>query len=272
MSVDLDTAFAAVAETGPLTHCITNDVTVGDVANIVLYWGGLPVMASDHEDAREMVRGAQALLLNMGTVSDEGLATSIATGEAAMETDTPIVVDPVGVGATPTRDDAAERLVTELDPAIVSGNYGEITALAGGAAEVRGVESVGDYDEIAPTAQVLAEASGAVVVASGETDVVATADRAFEVEAGHPMMGQFVGTGCMLGATNAVFAGSMADPLDAALASTLAYGRAGELAAAGEYGDYEGPASYRTVFLDAAAGIDAEQAATDDERITELDV
>jgi hydroxyethylthiazole kinase len=272
MSVDLEAAFAAVAETGPLTHCITNDVTVGDVANVVLYWGGLPVMADDHQDAQEMVLGAQSLLVNMGTVSDAGLETSLATGQAANENDTPVVVDPVGVGATPTRDEAAERLVTDVDPAIVSGNYGEITALAGGTAEVRGVESVGDYDEIAPTAQALADATGAVVVASGETDVVATADRAFEVEAGHEMMGEFVGTGCMLGATNAVFAGSMADPLDAALASTLVYGRAGELAAAGEYGDYEGPASYRTAFLDATAGIDAESAATDDERVTELDV
>lgn len=272
MTVDLDAAFDAVAETGPLTHCITNDVTVGDVANVVLYWGGLPVMADDHEDAQEMVQGAQALLLNMGTVSEAGLETSLATGEAAMETDTPVVVDPVGVGATPTRDDAAERLVTDIDPAIVKGNYGEITALAGGAAEVRGVESVGDYDDIVPTAQALADASGAVVVASGVTDVVATADRAFEVEAGDPMMGKFVGTGCMLGATNAVFAGSMDDTLDAALASTLAYGRAGELAAAGEYGDYDGPASYRIAFLDAAAGIDADATATDDERITELDV
>lgn len=272
MSVELDAAFEAVAETGPLTHCITNDVTVGDVANVVLYWGGLPVMADDQQDAQEMVLGAQSLLINMGTVSDTGLETSLATGEIANENDTPVVVDPVGVGATPTRDEAAERLVTDIEPAIVSGNYGEITALAGGAAEVRGVESVGEYDEIAPTAQVLAEASGSVVVASGETDVVATADRAFEVDAGHPMMGQFVGTGCMLGATNAVFAGSLDDPLDAALASTLAYGCAGELAAAGEFGDYDGPASYRTAFLDATAGIDADAAASADERITELDV
>jgi len=271
MTVDIEAAFEAVADAGPLTHCITNEVTVGDVANVVLHWGGLPVMADDHQDAQEMVRGAQALLLNMGTVSDAGLETSLATGEIANETHTPVVVDPVGVGATPTRDEAAERLVTDIDPAIISGNYGEITALAGGAGEVRGVESVGEYDEIAPTAQALAEGTGAVVVASGVTDVVATADQAFEIAAGHEMMGEFVGTGCMLGATNAVFVGSIEDPLEAALASTLAYGRAGELAAAGEFGDYEGPSSYRIAFLDATAGTDAAKTATDDERIIEIE-
>ncbi|MFB6125759.1 MAG: hydroxyethylthiazole kinase [Halolamina sp.] len=267
--LDLDAAFDAVAETRPLVHCITNDVTVNDVANVVQYWGGLPVMADDREDATEMVRGAQALLLNMGTVSATGLETAVATGEAAMASDTPIVVDPVGAGATPTRDDAAARLVTELDPAIISGNHGEITALAGGAGEVRGVESVGEHDDVAASARALADATGAVVVASGAVDVVATADRAVEVDVGDPMLGEFVGTGCMLGATNAVFAGSVGDPTTAALASTVAFGRAGERAAAGAHGDFEGPASYRVAFLDAVAGLNADAATTEGERITE---
>ncbi|WP_336001239.1 hydroxyethylthiazole kinase [Halorientalis halophila] len=270
MSVDLQAAFDAVAETGPLVNCITNDVTVNDVANVVLHWGGLPVMSDDPGDAPEMVAGAQGLLLNMGTVSEAGLETFLATGESAMEHDVPIVVDPVGVGATSVRDEAAERLVTDLDPTVIKGNYGEITALAGETADVRGVESVGEYDDIVPTAQAVAEGTGAVVIASGVTDVVATADRAFEVDVGDARMGEFVGSGCMLGATAAVFAGSVADPLDASLAATVAFGRAGERAAAGAYGEFEGPASYRIAFLDATAGLDAAEAASDADRITEL--
>lgn len=272
MTADIDAAAAveAVAETQPLVNCITNDVTVNDVANVTLHWGGLPVMSDDRADVVDMVAGAQALLLNMGTVSADGLDTMVAAGESAMDHDVPIVVDPVGVGATPARDDAAQRLVTDLDPAVVKGNYGEVTALAGEAAEVRGVESVGDYSDIAADAMAVAQSTDAVVIASGETDVVATADRAFEVSAGDDMMGAFVGTGCMLGATAGVFAGSMANTLEASLAGTLAFGRAGELAAAGEYGEYHGPSSYATTFLDSVAGLSSEDIPDSDTRISEL--
>lgn len=271
MTVDVPAAFAAVAETEPLVNCLTNDVTKNDVANVILHAGGLPVMSDDPGDAPEMVAAAEALLLNMGTVSERGLETMLATGEAAMDHDVPVVVDPVGVGSTSVRNDAAEQLVTDLDVAVIKGNYGEITALAGEAAAVRGVESVGEYDDIAETATAVAEATGAVVVASGETDVVASADRAVEVDAGDPMMGEFVGSGCMLGATAAVYAGSVDDPLDGALAATLSFGRAGERAAEGAYGEYHGPASYRTAFLDAVAGIDADEVGAPGERITDLD-
>ncbi|KTG27701.1 hydroxyethylthiazole kinase [Haloferax profundi] len=253
--VSLESALSAVSETTPLVNSVTNEVTVNDVANITLHWGGLPVMSDDEREVADMVAIADGCLLNMGTVSATGEETMLTAGEAANDTGVPLVVDPVGVGATPTRTRVADRLVTDLDVDVLNGNYGEISAIAGDDAEVRGVESVGEYGDIAVSSIVCARKTGAVVVASGETDIVATDEEAFEVHTGHPMMGNVVGTGCMQGVTLAVFAAAMDDPLQAALSATAAYGLAGELAADGSFGAYHGPASYKIAFLDAVAGL-----------------
>ena len=255
MTVDLSEALGTVADESPLVNAVTNNVTVNDVAQIILHWGGLPVMSDDEREVGDMVAAAQACLLNMGTVSEAGEATMLTAGESANEAGVPVVVDPVGVGSTPTRDRVAQRLASELDVAVLKGNYGEITALAGDDAEIRGVESVGEYSDIAATAVACAQEYDTVVVASGETDIVATSERAYEITAGHPRMGTVVGTGCMLGATVATFAGALDDAEQAALAGTVAYGLAGEAAAAGEFGEVHGPGSYNVAFKDSVAGL-----------------
>ena len=255
MAIDLAADLDTVAAESPLVNALTNDVTVNDVAQVILHWGGLPVMSDDEREVGDMVAGAQACLLNMGTVSETGEATMIAAGEAANAHDVPVVVDPVGVGATPTRDRVANRLMTELDVAVLSGNHGEITSLAGEEADVRGVESVGEYSDITTTAVAAARAYDTVVVASGTTDVVATADAAYELTVGDPKMGTVVGTGCMLGGTLATFAGAIEATERAALAGTLGFGLAGEYAADGLFGDVHGPASYNVAFKDAIAGL-----------------
>jgi hydroxyethylthiazole kinase len=204
-------------------------------------------MADGPADGPEMAQGASAVLLNTGQVNDSLSEAIYETGLAANERGIPVVLDPVGMGSTPTRNDLVERLLEDIEFAAIKGNYGEITALAGAEAEVRGVESVGEYDEIEDTAQAVAESADTVVVASGETDIVATADSVYRVESGHEMMGEVVGTGCMLGGTVATFCGGVADTETAALHATLAFGLVGERAADI---DYNGPASYRTNFLD----------------------
>jgi hydroxyethylthiazole kinase len=265
--IDLAEGLATVEETGPLVNAVTNDVTVNDVAQVILHWGGLPVMSDDEREVGDMVATAQACLLNMGTVSETGEATMLAAGEAANAGGVPVVFDPVGVGATPTRDRVAKRLATDIDLAAIKGNYGEIAALTGDDADVRGVESVGEYADIAGTAVACAREFDTVVVASGETDVVATAGAAYEVRTGHPMMGEIVGTGCMLGATLATVAGAMADTERAALLGTAAFGLAGEVAAAGDAGEYHGPASYHVAFKDAVAGLPGSGADDPAERV-----
>lgn len=256
--LDVPAALESIAEEQPLVNALTNNVTVNDVANVMLYWGGLPVMSDDQREVADMVSLASACLLNMGTVDEAGEEAMVTAGQAANEHDLSVVLDPVGVGATPTRDHVAARLVEEIDLTIVKGNYGEVSALVGDDAEVRGVESVGEYVGIAETAIACAQETGAVVVASGEVDVVADGTAAYEVSVGDPMMGQFVGTGCMLGGSLATFAGGLGvqRPLEAALSGTVAFGLAGERAAAD--GEWNGPASYRTAFLDAVAALSAD--------------
>jgi len=270
MSVDLAESLDAVAEGSPLVNALTNNVTVNDVAQVILHWGGLPVMSDNEREVADMVAGAQACLLNMGTVSEQGESTMLTAGEAANENGVPVVVDPVGVGATPTRTRVGERLVSELDVAAIKGNYGEISVLAGDDAEVRGVESVGEYSDIATTAVACAQRFDTVVVASGATDVVATADTAYELTVGHERMGTVVGTGCMLGATVATFAGAIDDDEQAALAGTVAFGLAGEAAAAEAFGEVHGPGSYNVAFKDAVAGLGDTDFDPADERIAEV--
>lgn len=267
MMVDLPDSLEAVEEGSPLITAFTNSVTVNDVAQVILHWGALPVMSEDEREVADMVGIAGACLLNMGTASETQESTMVAAGEAANENGIPVVLDPVGAGATPTRDRIADRFASELDVAVINGNYGEITALAGEDAEVRGVESVGEYSDIATTAVACAQQYDCVVVASGETDVVATGDTAYEITAGDPNMGTVVGTGCMLGASIAAFAGAVDDTEKATLAGTLAFGLAGEAAASGQFGEFHGPASYLVAFKDAIAGLRTTEYATADSRI-----
>jgi hydroxyethylthiazole kinase len=262
LDIDLDGGLAAVAGAEPLVHALTNDVTTNDVAQVVRHWGGLPVMARDERELGDVLDAAAACLLNTGTLDAVREETMAAAGGAANDRNVPVVLDPVGAGATPTRSRVARRLATGLDLAAIKGNHGEVTALAGGDAAVRGVESVGEYADVAESAVACAREFDTVVVASGGTDVVATAETAHEVRAGHPMLGEVVGTGCMLGATVATMAGGV-DALDrAALLGTVAFGLAGEAAADGAFGGYHGPASYRVALRDAIAGL--RETGTDD--------
>ena len=240
-------SLSTLREAEPLIQHLTNRVTINDVANSTLHWGALPVMADGPADGPEMAHGASAVLLNTGQLNDSLSEAIYETGLAANELGVPVVLDPVGMGSTPTRNELVERLLADVEFAAIKGNYGEITALAGAEAEVRGVESVGEYDEIEQTTQAVAESADTVVVASGDTDIVATADNAYRIAAGHEMMGEVVGTGCILGGTVASFCGGIDDSLTAALHATLAFGLVGERAADNEY---TGPASYHTNLLD----------------------
>jgi hydroxyethylthiazole kinase len=270
MSVELSGSLDAVSAESPLINALTNDVTVNDVAQVILHWGGLPVMSDNEREIADMIAGAQGCLLNMGTVSEQGESTMVTAGEAANDNGVPVVLDPVGVGATPTRTRVGERLASELDVAAIKGNYGEISVLAGDDADVRGVESVGEYSDIAATAVACAQRHDTVVVASGETDVVATADTAYELTVGHERMGTVVGTGCMLGATVATFAAAIDDYEQAALAGTVAFGLAGEAAAHEKFGEVHGPASYNVAFKDAVAGLAETEFDPADERIEKV--
>ncbi|QWC18120.1 hydroxyethylthiazole kinase [Halorubrum sp. 2020YC2] len=267
---------SAVGEASPLVHHLTNAVTTSETANVTLHWGGLPVMADAPAEAGDMAAGADAVVINTGTASRPDVDAMVDAGQRANEAGVPVVLDPVGYGATPHRVESVGRLLDAVAFDAIKGNAGEIRGLAGEEATVRGVESVGEESGVAAAAEALASETGAAVVASGKVDVVAGPDGgAYEVAVGHERMGSFVGSGCMLASTLGTVTAlvSRADrpveaATEAALVATTAYGLAGERAAEASPA---GPASYRTAFMDAVASTAADPPAVDvDERVSRV--
>ncbi len=242
-----------IGEERPLVHHITNYVTVNLVANVTLSTGALPVMAHAREEVEEMASLASALVLNIGTLDPAQIEAMLLAGKRANERGIPVVLDPVGAGATTLRTRTAERLLSELEVFAVCGNAGEVATLAGLSAEVRGVESLsGDAREAAEKA---ASAFGFTVAATGETDFVSGGGRTFAVENGHPLMGSVVGSGCASTAVVGCFAAVGYEGGDAeTVADALAYfGLAGEVAAEGIPERAGGPGTFEPRLLDALA-------------------
>jgi hydroxyethylthiazole kinase len=233
----------------PLVHHITNYVTVNLVANTTLCTGALPVMAHAREEVAEMASAASALVINIGTLDSYSVESMLLAGRSANERGIPVVLDPVGAGATELRTATAERLLTELEVAAVCGNAGEIATLAGLAAEVRGVESLaGDAGEAAMRA---ASALGVTAAATGEVDFVSNGGRTLAVENGHALLGRVVGSGCASTAVVGCFAAAGGGDIET-VASALAYfGRAGEVAAE----EADGPGTFEPRLLDALAAL-----------------
>ena len=265
----MQNTLSTVAEAAPLVHHLTNDVTTSETANVTLHWGGLPVMADAPAEAGDMAAGADAVVINTGTATTTDVDAMVDAGRRANEAGVPVVLDPVGYGATPYRVESIGRLLDAVAFDIIKGNVGEIRGLAGEEATVRGVESVGDESEVADAARALAEETGAVVVASGPVDVVANGHRAYELTIGHDRMESFVGSGCMLASTLGTMtavadgwdrSGTSPSTTETALVACAAYGLAGERAAEA---DPAGPASYRRAFMDAVAGLATDRPALD---------
>lgn len=244
----MDKILTRIREEKPLVHQITNFVTVGDLADITLYWGGLPVMAFHQEEAAQMAESAAALVLNLGAMDggDEQIEAMKRAGKRANDLGIPVIFDPVGVGATKLRTELANQLLAEIEFAVIKGNAGEISVLAGGEGRVKGVEAMGEPADIGGEAQKLARRQGSVVVVSQAEDLVTDGGETYQIANGHRLMGQVVGTGCALGSTLGVFCGVVDDYLAVSCQAVAAYGVAGELASQ----EAERPASYKVAFQD----------------------
>ena len=234
----------------PLIHHITNNVTVNDCANITLNWGGLPVMAPGAKEAAEMVESASALVLNIGTIHDSQLEAMLKAGKKANKLNIPIILDPVGTGATFYRTEAVRKILKKLNISVIKGNKGEISILAGETGEVKGVESVGEYNDIQKSAAKLAKDNKCVVVVSGKKDFITNGEKLLTIERGHFLMGELVGTGCMLSSTLGVFVAKNNNlklkTLEKVKTAVVAYGLAGEKAAF----DISTPNYFKIEFMD----------------------
>jgi len=235
----------------PLVHHITNYVTVNDCANITIATGAAPVMADAPEEVCEMVTCAGALVLNIGTLNKDQIESMLLAGGMANDRRIPVILDPVGAGATCFRTKSAQRLLDELKITVLKGNAGEIGTLAGTEATVRGVDSYGVTGNLEKIARNFAKRTGMTVVVSGATDIVTDGSRILLVENGHPIMGSISGTGCMAASVIGAFVSVTDDPVIASAAALAAFGIAGEKAAAGA----RGPGSFKTALFDEMAAL-----------------
>lgn len=216
----------------PLVHHITNFVVMNETANATLCIGALPVMAHAREEVEEMVGIAGALLLNIGTLTPELVDTMVIAGKKANELGVPVVFDPVGAGATTLRTESSKRILSEVKISIIRGNSGEISILAGAGGEVRGVEAVGKSDRMVDVAREFAARENCVVSVTGVEDIVTDGERVALIANGDPMMATITGTGCMSTTITAAFAAIQKDYFNAAAGALVAFGIAGERAAA----------------------------------------
>jgi hydroxyethylthiazole kinase len=243
---------AAIRERKPLVHQITNFVVMNETANATLALGALPVMAHAVQEVAEMASAASALVLNIGTLSDEWVEAMLLAGHAANRAGVPVVLDPVGAGATAYRTETARHLLKDLDIAVVRGNSAEIATLAGHAAEIRGVEAVGS----APgpeLAQEAARALGCVTAVTGPVDHVSDGERVLAIANGHELLATVTGTGCMSTAITGCFLGVRPDdPLEAAAEALVVFGVAGEDAAR----KAKRPGSFHVALYDALYDLD----------------
>ncbi len=254
---DVIKAITAVRSKAPLVHNITNYVTVNDCANAVLAIGASPIMADDILEAADITAISSALVINIGTLNQRTIASMVAAGKRANELGIPVVLDPVGAGASALRNDTVKTLLEQVRMSIIRGNISEVGFLAGLQVSTKGVdaaESDAGNDAVA-VAKVVAARFHCVAAITGAIDVISDGTRVVKIHNGHPMLSKVTGTGCMTTALVGSFAGA-ADPFTAAVGGIASMGIAGELAY--EQAGRLGTGSFHIGIIDALSRLDAE--------------
>ncbi|MDE7303969.1 MAG: hydroxyethylthiazole kinase [Oscillospiraceae bacterium] len=247
-----------VRERCPLIHNITNYVTVNDCANILLACGGSPIMSDDIGEVEEITSICGGLNINIGTLNSRTIPAMLAAGKKANELGHPVLLDPVGAGASSLRTDTALKLLDEVRFTVIRGNISEIKTLAAGNGTTKGVDadSADRVDEenlerVCGFVKAFAAKTGAVVAVTGAIDIVADKKKAYCIFNGHPMMSSVTGTGCQLSAMTAAYVtANPENALEAAAAAVCAMGVCGEIAHE-RLSERDGNSSYRNYIIDA---------------------
>lgn len=238
-----------VRQKRPLIQNITNTVVTNFTANGLLALGASPAMADAEEEAADFARGADGLLLNLGTLTPRVINAMIGAGEVANRIGRPVVLDPVALGATPYRTEVFNQIIRQVKIDILRGNAAEMAQTIGTALEMKGVDAGGSSE--AKKAEIAEEAArryGTVAVVTGREDAVSNGKETYVVYGGHPLLARVTGSGCLLGSVLAAFAAVERDRVKASLAGLVIYGVAAELAAK-ESGENR-PGSFQIAFLD----------------------
>lgn len=248
-------AFKALRGKTPLVYNITNLVVMNINANALLAAGAAPVMAHAHNEVEDMAAISNALVLNIGTLTDYWIESMLLAGKKANSLGVPVVLDPVGAGATPLRTRATREIMQTVRCDVVRGNASEIMAVYGADAATKGVDSANTVDEAADAARKLAQNAKTVVAVTGAKDIVTDGVRMLEIANGDHLMGRITGMGCSATAMIGAFLAVEPSPLLAAAYGLALMGAAGEIAAQ----ESKGPGSFTTAFLDALYNITPEE-------------
>lgn len=240
--------FTELRSKRPLVQAITNYVTINDCANILLSLGASPAMCEARDEVEEFAAVADAVYLNIGTLTAEQKEAMLIAAASAARAGKPVVLDPVAVGGIRRKSEFINQLLTAHKAAIIKGNTGEIKSMAGFDGEVRGVDSADDGANIIEACIKLAREYDTVAVATGMIDTISDGTRTVQIQNGHPGLTMITGTGCMLGAMTAAAAAVEKDFFQAACTAVLAMGIAGEMAALGM--DQILPGTYRARLFD----------------------
>lgn len=236
-----------VRDSNPLIHNITNIVVANFSANGLLALGASPVMADAVEEAADMAKVADAVVLNMGTLNSESSKAMMLAGKSANEKGVPVILDPVGVGATPFRTKIAQQIIQEVKLSIIRGNAAEIANLIGEKWEIKGVDAGNVKGNIKELASMAALKLNSVVVVTGKDDIISDGNTTFVVHNGHPILTKVTGTGCLLSAVVGAFAAVENNQLEAAVAALIYYGVSAQVAA--NKTDEQGPGSFQIEFI-----------------------
>ena len=186
----------AIRQTRPLVHNITNFVVMNSTANALLACGASPVMAHAENEVEEMAALAGALVLNIGTLTDVWVAAMLKAGRVATRLGKPIILDPVGAGATALRTRAAKEILARTRVGVIRGNASEILSLAGENSATKGVDATRSVDDAAQAAMLLARELNATLAVTGVTDLVTDGSRVAHIDGGHALMPLVTGMGC----------------------------------------------------------------------------
>ena len=247
----------------PLVHCITNYVTVNDCANAILAVNGSPIMSDDIDEVEDITSICNSLVINIGTLNERTIDSMIKAGKKANQLNHPIILDPVGAGASKLRTNTAKMLLNELNFSVIRGNISEIKALATNISNTQGVDAnINDVItkdnliDVIEFAKEFSAKTNAIIAITGAIDVIASIDKAYAIYNGCATMSKITGTGCMLSAILGSFVIVGHDNLLETTAYTVAMmGYCGETAEKKTIERNEGTSSFRTYLIDTLSTI-----------------
>lgn len=243
----IDKTIKKIKDTKPLVLNMTNDVTMDFIANGLLSIGASPVMSQAIQECEDLVKLANVIVINLGTLNEAFVHLCKETCRIANQLNKPIILDPVGAGASRYRTESALALLDQYQVNIIRGNASEIISLVNSLQQTKGVDSIVESYDAVESAKMLSKRYHTAVVVSGKTDFIIDQDMTHQFSRGSSLMPKVTGTGCLLSSVVAAFSAVEDNRLTAASTAVLFYSICGEIAEK----NTSAPGSFKMHFIDA---------------------